>query len=240
MVSKPVENEGALVHPETNIADGLERLAEERWSCRAFLSKPVERPLIERILRCAQHAPSWCNTQPWQLVIASGEETERFRQGLLAAVDEGRDAGHDMPPPKYEGIYLERRREVGWQLYEAVGIARGDRAASTRQARENFRLFDAPHVAIVTSARSLGPYGVLDCGAFINMFLLAARSVGVATIAQAAIASHSPFVRRFFGLGEDRLLLCAISFGYADESHPANSYRTRRASLSDVVSWRDG
>jgi hypothetical protein len=63
----------------------------------------------------------------------------------------------DFPfPREYHGVYLGRRRECGFQLYETVGIARGDRVASARQGRENFRLFGAPHVCIVTTDEGLG------------------------------------------------------------------------------------
>jgi len=39
---------------------------------------------------------------------------------------------------------------------ETVGIARGDRVASARQGRENFRLFGAPHVCIGTTDEGRG------------------------------------------------------------------------------------
>ena len=52
----------------------LEELLNERFSCRAFLPKPVARATIERVLRVAQRTASWCNSQPWQVVIASGAE----------------------------------------------------------------------------------------------------------------------------------------------------------------------
>jgi nitroreductase len=216
----------------------LDRLLADRWSCRAFRPEPVGKDTIERILTLTQRTSSWCNTQPWQVIVTMGEETERFRAGLLRASEGADNSAYDLPSPSYEGVYLERRRDVGWRLYDAVGVKRGDRQASARQGRENFRLFGAPHVAIVSSPRALGPYGALDCGGFIQVFLLAAEAEGVATIAQAAIASQTPFVRRHFGLDEDRIVLCGISFGYADMDHPSNTFRAPRASLSEVVTWK--
>ena len=71
----------------------------------------------------------------------------------------------------------------------------------------NYRLFDAPHVAIVHSEAALGPYGAMDTGGFIAAFMLAARSLGVDTIAQAAIAAYSPMVRAHFGLPDTRTVL---------------------------------
>jgi hypothetical protein len=36
----------------------------------------------------------------------------------------------------------------------------------------------------------------------------------------------------------DRHILCGISFGYRDPTHPANSFRTTRAAVEDVMEWR--
>lgn len=215
----------------------LDRVLAARHSCRAFRAEPVPRPLIERIVRSAQRTPSWCNAQPWHLVVTSGEGTDRFRQGLTEHVASAAPQP-DFPFPRaYEGIYLARRRECGFQLYDSVGIVRGDREASGRQARENFRLFGAPHVAIVTTEEALGIYGVLDCGAFVSSFMLVAASHGVASIAQASVAAHARFVRAHFGIPEHRRVVCAISFGYEDSGHPANAFRTSRAEPADVVTW---
>jgi nitroreductase len=38
-------------------------------------------------------------------------------------------------------------------------------------------------------------------------------------------------------LGDDRTIVCGISFGYPDLDHPTNSYRTTRAPLDQVVDW---
>lgn len=46
-------------------------------------------------------------------------------------------------------------------------------------------------------------------------------------------------LRKFFGIGEDRRIVCGISFGYEDSRHPANQFRTRRAKLDEVASWLD-
>lgn len=224
--------------PAETDADVLARLLAARHSCRAFRPDPVPRPVIERIVRTAGRTASWCNTQPWQLVVTSGAATERFRDALLAqpAAGTGRDIG---PDPVYEGAHLLRRRACGYQLYDSVGIARGDREASARQARENLRLFGAPHVAIVSADRSLGPYGAMDCVAFVSGFLLVAESLGVATIAQAALASHAALIRGHLGLPASRDVVCGISFGYEDAAHPANAFRTGRAETDELVTWRD-
>jgi len=218
----------------------LEDLLASRFSCRAFLPQPVPRAIIERILAAAQKTASWCNSQPWQLVIASGAATRKFRDVMYGAASSGKPNSGDFPfPREYRGVYLERRRESGFQLYNSLGIPRGDKAGYARQALENFNFFGAPHVAIVHTDEALGVYGAIDCGGYVTSFMLAAQALGVATVPQAALAFHSEVVRKHFGLGDDRKVVCGISFGFPDRDHKANSYRTTRASLADAVTFVD-
>jgi nitroreductase len=217
----------------------LEQLLEQRFSCRAFLPSPVARPTIERMLRAAQRTASWCNSQPWQVVVTSGEATEMLREALYAHALENA-SNHDFPTPaRYAGAYLERRRACGLQLYESVGIARGETDRAHRQAMENYRLFGAPHACIVTTEADLGVYGAVDCGGYVATLLLAAESLGIAAIPQASLAAYPDFIRKHFGLAAGRRVVCGVSFGYADRDHPANRFRTGRAALEDVVTWED-
>lgn len=225
--------------PSPMQADAFEALCRARYSCRAFHPDPVARPVIEAILRSARHVPSWCNAQPWHLTITSGSQTDALRAGLRDAVTTSAPAPDLSFPSGYSGVYQDRRRTCGWQLYEAVGVAKGDRAGSAAQMMRNFDLFDAPHCAILSSPAELGPYGAMDCGGFITAFTLAARSYGVDTVAQAAVASYAPLLHDMLDIAHDRLILCAISFGYADPDHPANSFRTHRADPADFVAWKD-
>jgi nitroreductase len=216
----------------------LEELLNERYSVRAFLSQPVPRETIEHVLRVAQRTASWCNSQPWQVIIASGEAKEAFRKLIYGEAASGAPHDSDFPfPREYLGVYLDRRRESGFQLYNTLGIPRGDKAGYARQALENYNFFGAPHVAIVHSDEPLGVYGAIDCGAYVSNFLLAAQALGLGTIPQAALARHSGLIRKHFGLGEDRRVVCGISFGYADRDHRANSYRTTRAKIPDSVTF---
>jgi nitroreductase len=80
---------------------------------------------------------------------------------------------------------------------------------------------------------------VLDCGAYVHNFMIAARSLGVASIAQAALAMRSAFLRDWFEIPADRHIVCGISFGFEDPSHPANGFRTPRADVADAVRWVD-
>jgi nitroreductase len=240
MASHITEGPAAAAGPAEPAAYGtLSALLHSRYSCRAFLPAPLPRATIAQILSAAQRTASWCNAQPWQLYIASGATLARLREAFAAALP-ATPPTPDLPwPREYRGVYQERRRECGWGLYEALGIPKGDREASARQAAQNFSMFGAPHVAIVTSDEALGTYGAVDCGAYVSNFMLAAHSLGVGSIAQAALASYPAVLREVLGIGEDRTIVCGISFGLPDLAHPANHFRTTRADPASSVVWRD-
>ena len=214
----------------------IEDTIRSRYSARKFLPRPVPETTLWQILELAQCTPSWCNTQPWQLVVTRGEATDGFREALHEHVLDGGQRKPDFDfPEAYVGSYRERRKVCGVQLYQALGIGREDKTAAAEQSLQNYRLFDAPHVAIVSSDSSLGVYGALDCGLYVAHFLLAARSLGVDTVAQAALAAYPDFIRAHFGWPAERKVVCGISFGYADEAHPIHGYRTGRVAVAESV-----
>lgn len=223
----------------TSSADVLSNLLDSRYSCRAFLSKQVPREDIERLLLMGQRTASWCNSQPWRVHLTSGSATDRLRDAVYAQAASGELHPDIAGPSEYRGAYAERRRNAGYALYSALDIARDDYARRGEQMLENFRFFGAPHVAIITTDKALGVYGAVDCGGYVANVLLAAESLGIAAVPQAAVPMASAALHRELGIDEDRDIVCAISFGYADEAHPANTCRTDRATLDETVEWVD-
>ncbi|MDI9953286.1 nitroreductase [Rhodococcus sp. IEGM 1305] len=216
----------------------LRSLMVSRRSTRGFTAEPVARDRIETLLDLARLAPSWCNTQPWRVVVTEGIGTERFRSALAEHTTVHAPRPDFAFPTMYSGITAERRRRCARQLYDAVGVEWGDYDASAREAARNFEFFGAPHVAVVSSPTELGTYGAVDCGVYTQSFLLAAESLGLGAVPQAAIAVHSDFVRKHLGIPADYSVVCGISFGHRDEAHPANTFRTPRTSTEDYVLWR--
>ncbi|AQH04365.1 nitroreductase (plasmid) [Burkholderia sp. KK1] len=215
----------------------LDRLTSGRSTCRAYQNKALDAGLIRSIVGMASRSASWCNVQPWQLVITeTPESTERFRNALMQRAQSQPEPESDLPfPPGYRGIYGERRRGAGIALYSSLGIGPKDNERSAEQAFRNYRMFDAPHVAIVTAPAELGPYALVDAGGFIASFLLAAYAHGVATTPQGALARHAHFVREYFGIPDTQHMICGISFGYAEPEHPVNRFRTTRAGVDDLA-----
>lgn len=218
-------------------AVALEGILARRHSSRAFLPQMVPREVVDRMFAMAQRTPSWCNVQPWSVYLLEGADARHFATELSAhaAQDDSLETYDFSTPREYAGVYGDRRRQSGYALYESRGIVRTDHDARRRQAWENYALFGAQHCAIVTTPDALGDYGAIDCGGYIATVLLAAESLGVGAVAQAAIAGRADFIRRYLGLTADRRVVVAVSFGYEDAIDPINRYRVPRESIDAVV-----
>ena len=186
----------------------IEDILDTRYSCRKFKEQEIPRAVLENIFKLAQKTPSWCNSQAWHVTIVSGTALKNFKEKIYCIAEKGEPQNPDLKfPEKYEGIYKERRKVCGVQLYQSLGIGRNDLEQAQTQVLENFKCFDAPHLAMISSSRPLGIYGAGDCGLYISTLMLVAQSLGVNSIAQAALASYPNVVREELGISEDLSLI---------------------------------
>jgi nitroreductase len=220
------------------VTDAFETLASllgSRWTCRAYTPGAVPDETVTTLLAAAQRSASWCNTQPWQVEVVSGSALVALREALRAHVLSSPQSPDLAWPAGYPDVYGDRRRECGFQLYDAVGISRDDKDARFVQMLRNFEFFGAPHVALVHTPTALGPYGAVDAGLWLQSFLLGAEALGLGATPQAALASYGAFFREWFGLGEDRMVVFGVSFGFPDAEAPVNGFRTARASVEQAA-----
>lgn len=215
--------------------DVLQSLIERR-STRAFLPREVPPETLRRIFEGAQRTPSWCNIQPWQVWVASGEKRRALVGAFVAAAQAGEAPSSDVPFPfEYPEPYAGRRRECGKALYEAMGVSRSDHAGKQAAWLRNFMAFDAPHVAIVGFDRRFDLYAALDVGCWLESVLLLATAEGVATCAQASLAVYPAIARSLLPIPDEVKIFFGIGLGYEDPEAKANACRTTREPLEANV-----
>ncbi len=52
----------------------LQEAIRNRRSIRQFLAKPVSAEIIQDLIADALWSPSWGNTQPWEVVVVTGQQ----------------------------------------------------------------------------------------------------------------------------------------------------------------------
>ena len=196
-----------------------------RRSVRGFLDKAVDRETVVRLLELASCAPSGSNIQPWSAHVIVGDAVKRLSDDLLAAhvAGEPEDREYEYYPVNWRSPYIERRRKLGWQLYELAGVARGDKEAGSRQRGRNYVFFGAPVALVFAIDKDLEQGSWLDYGMFLQSFMIAARGRGLDTCAQAAIANYPLIVRKHLAIPETQTIICGMAIGWADPNEPTNA-----------------
>ena len=222
----------------TGDAVRVSEAVENRFSCRAFLDRPVAEERIRRILDRARQAPSGGNLQPWFVYAVRGAALARLKSRIRARsleMPRGEPREYEVYPPELHEPYRSRRFQCGEQLYAALGIPREDRPARLRQFARNLEAFGAPILLFFAIERRMGQNQWAHLGMFMQTVMLLAAEEGLHTCAQEAWSAFHGTISDFLGLPEDQMLYCGMAVGYGDPDHPINQWRTERAPLDDIA-----
>lgn len=214
---------------------------QDRFSVRAFLDKPVEKSLLEKVLKEAQQSPSGGNLQPWHVYVTAGADRAAFLekvQSSIKAAPMGEPDSPDIYPPKLKEPYKQRRAQCGYDMYSALGIPKEDKMAGIMQVMKNFEFFGAPIGIFFAIDKTMGRPQWSHMGMYIQSLMLAAVEHGLGTCPQEAWMLRHQTVRDHFEIPEEMDFYCGLALGYPDPDHPINNYRTQRASLDEVVTFR--
>ena len=223
------------------MADELFAQVQQRWtersSVRAFSPERIERALLEQMFAAAQRAPSWCNVQPWHVYVTEPPVTGDLSAAMVAAAKTGLPRAEVPFPLEYPSPYKERRIACGAALYQAMGIAREDKAARYDAWLRNYGFFDAPHMAVVACDRRLGPYVYIDVGVWLGYLVTAAAALGIDNCPMASIAAYPEPLRARLPIPDTDIVLFGIALGHAKAGAPANQSRTTREPVEANVTF---
>lgn len=213
--------------------EAVDAAITSRRSIRAFLDKPVDRADVERILEVAARAPSGTNTQPWKVVVVTGQARRRLCDAILAVnADPEQARAHTEEyayyPREWVAPYVDRRRKVGWDLYALLGLTRDNKAGMAAQHARNYAFFDAPVGLIFTIDRILEQGSWLDYGMFLQNIMVAARARGLDTCPQAAFTQYHRVIAQQLRLPENDMVVCGMALGWADPGKIENTLVTER------------
>jgi len=212
----------------------LDQAIRERHSTRMFLSRPVPRGLVNEALALAERAPSNSNTQPWHVVFASGAPRDRLVTALL---DAARRRQPNIPPLPEE--FQHYRRELGAQVYGAMGIPITDAAAHRTAVLRNWEFFRAPLAGMVCMYSDLPLAAAVGVGMFLQTFLLALTERGLGSCVEVSVTGYPEIIRAQLSIPAELSILCGLAVGYPDPEFPANRLHIAREPVSEHVVFLD-
>jgi nitroreductase len=237
-----------------NTSEEFSQFLSSRRSTRDFQSTPIPQHILDQILKDALTAPSWSNTRPFKVAVASGEIRDRIsaeflsrwavlskimRKGFLNKLRiiysrYGLPTSNRSIAKPYPSELKPRAERVGKELYELFGVQRGDRDARDKQWAKNYSFFGAPVELFVFVHKSLHIYAASDAGLMMQNLILSAHAHGLGTCAQGAVGIWEDVVRKEFEISKDYRLLCGIAIGYPSDS-PVNNFGANRIGIDELT-----
>jgi nitroreductase/Pyruvate/2-oxoacid:ferredoxin oxidoreductase delta subunit len=207
-----------LPHGEGDTAQ-LVRLMASRRSCRNYLDRPVDRSILEDLVRIGVTAPSGSNSQTWTFTILPdrrslvtlGDRMAAFFKKLNRTAESAllRNAlrllgRHEIED--YWHYYYERTKE-SMELWEEKGID---------------RLFHGATAAIVVATMPDASCPKEDALLAAGNILLGAHSMGLGSCLigfAVAAMGRDRRIQQFLGIPEEEEIHAVIALGYPDEGY---------------------
>ena len=235
-------------------SEEFSKFLSSRRSTRDFKSTPIPQNVLDQILTDALTAPSWSNTRPFKVAVASGDIRDRISAEFLSRWDVlskimrkgflnklrivysryGLPTSNRTIAKPYPSELKPRAERVGKELYELFGVQRGDRDARDQQWAKNYSFFGAPVELFIFVHKSLHIYAASDAGLMMQNLILSAHAHGLGTCAQGAVGIWEDVVRKEFEISKDYRLLCGIAIGYPSDS-PINNFGAHRIGLDELL-----
>jgi nitroreductase len=217
----------------------LEAAVRGRRSIRKFRPDAIPGELLEDLLETARWAPSWGNTQPWEICVITGEPLEAFRKANVESMGNGEPLRTDIPMPENWPEELKNRyMEVGKAVVTSLGLRREDKDGRRQHQLNMAALFGAPCLIFATVPTGvLVEYAMLDVGLFLQTLALAAHDRGLGMCIMASSVHYADLLRRHGGIEENRRVVMGAAIGYPELEAPINRFERQRAGVDDFVKW---
>lgn len=210
-----------------------ESIQQQRHSARAFKQQDVPEDVVKAVVADALNAPSWENSQPGRIYVATGATAAKLRAHHERVVTSGQKSWAEVVPPKQMTGYMGQNVD-DWLA--SVQDAMGPKAMQDFGSA-GARLFDAPVLVYITVPKDATMYAAYDAGALGYGILLAATAHGLSSVPAYQLIRYPEEIRAQFDIPDDEEIMMGMALGYPDDSQ-INQLRTTRQRVDDVLQLR--
>jgi nitroreductase len=216
----------------------LMEAVKERKSVRAYKPDPVQRHLLEDIIKKALWVPSWGNTQPWEIHVIGSEILKKISNEFVEKASSGQIKKPELEMPvSWPSEHKKRYTETGRDLFNAVGIPREDTKARMNYYLTMYNFFGAPNAIYICMDKGINPhYGPFDIGAVTSCICMFAHEKGLGTCILASSVHYPDVIRKYTGIPENKIIVIGIAIGYPDTDNPSFFFKSTRD--ENLISWK--
>lgn len=216
----------------------LTEAINSRHSTRKFTDRPVEQDVIKKIIQLAQRAPSWVNSQPWQVYCAMGDSLAQIKTAYHKEDLAGNHGHPDLAVMSRDDWSLETQENMKKWRHGIVHHFATFEEAHDQMTTASNTLYNSPVILYITIPLASPDWSIFDAGAFAENIMLAATDQGLSSIPTYNSVRFPEILHRLLNVPEDERFIVGVSLGYEDESK-INSYRSERRPLGEVLHFCD-
>ena len=210
----------------------FKELMKQRHSARYFLSKPIPEETLKEIMTTSLMTPSWGNSQPWNIFIASGKTLEDIRKDWITKNKES-EKGYSEIKAGHRTDFSERCQEnMNKVIKEFSEALKEPDMKSIMDA--NKILFNAPTVVYITVPKKRTDYNIFDTGAIEMSIMLSAKDKGIDSIAAYEAIKYPDIIRKYIKVPENEDIIIGIALGYEDKENNLNKIRSVKHTLEEI------
>lgn len=208
----------------------FKELMEKRYSARDFTSKEVTEEDLNEIVEIAELSPSWANSQPWNVYIATGKSLSDIREKWIEQNASEIEGNSDLPSGHRED-FGERALNNMNHLFGSVIETLGD---PEEFAKTQPILFNSTTIVYLTMPKGAPMWSVYDLGAFSMSLMLAACEKDIDSIPAYELIKYPEVLRENLPIPEDEDIIAGIALGYASDAK-VNEFRSSRMDVEDIL-----
>lgn len=201
---------------------------QNRHSVRMFTNQKIDLDTIQDIIRQAQLAPSWVNSQPYHLYLVVGETLERVRKEQFQLEQNNVKGQSDVPVmPRNKWAKQAQSNMAEW--------TKGLGEAAKEMGPAATKLYNAQAVVYLTLPKGYSPWSLYDLGAFGENIILGASDRGIASMTAYQFVKYPQMLRQQLAISAQEDIIIGIGLGYRDTTAMVNQITASRMDLNKIL-----
>ncbi|MDO4814396.1 MAG: nitroreductase [Gemella sp.] len=204
-------------------------LINTRKSTRHFTDRTIDKETLKEIVADAQKTPSWVNSQPWKVYIASGKVLDSIKKIYLE-----KNVAEIPANPDFKFV-----DKADWPVFTRDNMTNFNKPYPYGFRQAQWNLFNAPHIAYITIPKGSPEWAIHDSGMFSQTLMLAAGAKGIDSMIAYNIVKYPDVLKEELAIPDDEIIAVGIALGYEEKNHPLNKGNQERNSLDNVLTFMD-
>lgn len=200
-----------------------------RISIRDFKDKQISKEILKTIVFDAQQAPSWANSQPWRVYIATGDTMKEIQKSHITKTEAGLKGNSDLAVKD-----IKEWGELPWSNMSTWLDKVGSDERMTDFTAANVRLWNSPAMAYINVPKTTPVWSIYDAGSFAQTLMLSATNHGLDSMVAYENIKYPDEIRKNLGVSEEEIIVAGIALGYRSENK-INNFTNNRLTTEKIL-----